>query len=563
MRTLLYTKQRCRRYAYCGFALLLVVSTIASLVRDEMKEESFTVYRTRGLLQVGNEVVQRSPVDSTKVKENTTFSQPKNEFNETDNEISNKLTNNTINDDVSISDENKTCELPSVAEFPADLFNARQRKHGAIVVHLLIALYMFVGLAIVCDYYFVSSLEVICYKLKIQADVAGASLMAIGSSAPELFASLIGVFITKGDIGIGTILGSAVFNVLFVLGICALVSSKKLNLAWYPATRDTMCYSLTLICLAIVIFDGFVTWKEAATMLMLYTGYLILMWFNERIEKSFYFYIGDKEALTKRFQNVKLVTPEPEPDDETDSVAAEKNQQQPRGKIFYCESDDESDSEENVFPTDDPIELCHIPDKATDKIKWFFTLPINAIFFITIPDIRRRRFRGYVTLTFVMSILWIGFLTYVLVWMVTIVGFTINIPDTVMGLTLIAFGSSVPDALSSIYVAKQGKGDMAVAQALGSNVFDILFGLGLPWLIKTLIFDLDSTIEVQSVGMLISCFIIFVLMLSTLGALYYENFCLSRRLGWLFLATYAIFLIISVVLELYIWSAYHFPTCKV
>lgn len=52
---------------------------------------------------------------------------------------------------------------------------------------------MFVALAIVCDYYFVSSLEVIVYKLNLQVDVAGASLMAIGSSAPELFASLIGI----------------------------------------------------------------------------------------------------------------------------------------------------------------------------------------------------------------------------------------------------------------------------------------------------------------------------------------------------------------------------------
>lgn len=60
-------------------------------------------------------------------------------------------------------------------------------------MHLIVALYMFVGLAIVCDYYFISSLEVIVYKLNLQADVAGASLMAIGSSAPELFASLIGI----------------------------------------------------------------------------------------------------------------------------------------------------------------------------------------------------------------------------------------------------------------------------------------------------------------------------------------------------------------------------------
>jgi Ca2+/Na+ antiporter len=39
----------------------------------------------------------------------------------------------------------------------------------------------------------------------------------------------------------------------------------------------------------------------------------------------------------------------------------------------------------------------------------------------------------------------------------------------------------VPDALSSIGVAKGGQGDMAVANAVGSNVFDIWLGLGLPW----------------------------------------------------------------------------------
>jgi Ca2+/Na+ antiporter len=42
-------------------------------------------------------------------------------------------------------------------------------------------------------------------------------------------------------------------------------------------------------------------------------------------------------------------------------------------------------------------------------------------------------------------------------------------------------GVSVPDALSSIAVIKEGYGDMAVSNAVGSNVFDILVCLGLPW----------------------------------------------------------------------------------
>merc|ERR1711904_711062 len=59
-----------------------------------------------------------------------------------------------------------------------------------------------------------------------------------------------------------------------------------------------------------------------------------------------------------------------------------------------------------------------------------------------------------------------------------------NIEPLIMGLIFLAAGTSVPDALGSIAVAKQGEGDMAVANAFGSNVFDILLGLGVPWMLK-------------------------------------------------------------------------------
>uniref|UniRef100_A0A3B3Z8Y6 Sodium/calcium exchanger membrane region domain-containing protein n=1 Tax=Periophthalmus magnuspinnatus TaxID=409849 RepID=A0A3B3Z8Y6_9GOBI len=78
---------------------------------------------------------------------------------------------------------------------------------------------MFVALAIVYDEFFVVALEVITEKLGIFDDVARATFMAVGRSAPELFTSLIGVFITHPNIGIGTIVGSAVFNILCVIGM--------------------------------------------------------------------------------------------------------------------------------------------------------------------------------------------------------------------------------------------------------------------------------------------------------------------------------------------------------
>ena len=56
-----------------------------------------------------------------------------------------------------------------------------------------------------------------------------------------------------------------------------------------------------------------------------------------------------------------------------------------------------------------------------------------------------------------MAIVWLCLLTYLMVWMVTIIGFTFGIPDSVMGITFLAAGSSVPDALSSVLVVRQGK----------------------------------------------------------------------------------------------------------
>lgn len=66
-------------------------------------------------------------------------------------------------------------------------------------------------------------------------DVAGATFMAAATSAPELFVNVIGTFITEGDIGVGTIVGSAVFNILAVAACCGIgagIVSNVLPLDW-------------------------------------------------------------------------------------------------------------------------------------------------------------------------------------------------------------------------------------------------------------------------------------------------------------------------------------------
>jgi len=75
--------------------------------------------------------------------------------------------------------------------------------------------------------------------------------MAAGGSAPELFTSFIGTFISKSQVGFGTIIGSAVFNVLFVIGMCAIFSKGDLKLTGWPFARDVCYYCLSLLLLSI------------------------------------------------------------------------------------------------------------------------------------------------------------------------------------------------------------------------------------------------------------------------------------------------------------------------
>ena len=169
--------------------------------------------------------------------------------------------------------------------FPPDLFTKEELGQGFVAFYILGLIYMFVALAIVCDEFFVPSLDVIIDVIGCSEDVAGATFMAAGGSAPELFTSIIGVFVAFSDVGIGTIVGSAVFNILFVIGMCALFSKTVLYLTWWPLFRDCTFYSISLLTLITFFLDEKIFWWEAAILLGIYAGYVIFMKFNASSEK--------------------------------------------------------------------------------------------------------------------------------------------------------------------------------------------------------------------------------------------------------------------------------------
>ncbi len=189
------------------------------------------------------------------------------------------VTNGTMGDDAKEKNETKD------PLFPPDLFDLQARRRGAVILYIIGLIYMFVALAIVCDEFFVPSLDVIIDVIGCSEDVAGATFMAAGGSAPELFTSVIGVFVAFSDVGIGTIVGSAVFNILFVIGMCALFSKTVLHLTWWPLFRDCTFYSVSLITLVIFFRDSYIQWWEAALLLAIYFSYVGFMKINPQTER--------------------------------------------------------------------------------------------------------------------------------------------------------------------------------------------------------------------------------------------------------------------------------------
>jgi len=608
----------------------------------------------------------------------------------------------------------------------ADEDCGEKRGWGVTVGCIVGVLYLFLAIAIICDELFVPALEVIAEKWELSDDVAGATLMAAGGSAPELATSFVGTF-KRSTVGFGTIVGSAVFNVLFVIGMCAIFTPPELaplQLTWWPLFRDCSYYSITLVTLGAFFRwggKGEIMWWEALIQFVLYFGYVSFMAVNERVERHVKTrWLGlaaddgaaapagtdDDDATTReRAEDVR-----PASDVEMDS-SADSDRRRPRapsrpanfragiGRLLMGQSADfllqtgvvavtqiagdvdatfdqldadqsgELDLDElgtllgllgdgeavdpqrvdalraeidgdgtgtvrrdafrvwylaseqrlraearrlfDEFDTDrsgdvdlaeceavlaalearwgvharcgSAVELlaqiagpgaeratfdafhawyqtsifyeraqaeAELQAEAT-KSMWRTTvenvrgfgdldarervvvlvcLPLNAVLGATVPDCTVPGNEKWCYATFLVSIAWIGAFAWLMVEGIEIIGRQIGVPVFIMALTFLAAGTSVPDLLSSVVVARQGKGDMAVSSSIGSNIFDVAVGLPLPWLCYTIYFR-EPVKVAQASAVFISVGILLFMVLAVIFSIMASGWKMSRALG--------------------------------
>ncbi|XP_047380935.1 sodium/potassium/calcium exchanger 2 isoform X2 [Sciurus carolinensis] len=566
-------------------------------------------------------------------------------------DLNDKIRDYTPQPPLSQEDTSENSTEEAQGDYPRDIFSLEERRRGAIILHIIGMIYMFVALAIVCDEFFVPSLTVITEKLGISDDVAGATFMAAGGSAPELFTSLIGVFIAHSNVGIGTIVGSAVFNILFVIGMCALFSREILNLTWWPLFRDVSFYIVDLIMLIIFFLDNFIMWWESLLLLTAYFGYVVFMKFNVQVERWV------KQTINRN-KVVKVTAPEVQA---KSSTARDKDEPtlpaKPRlqrggssaslhnslmrnsifqlmihtldplaeelgsyGKLKYydtmteegrfrekasilhkiakkkCQVDENerqngaanhvekielpnsTSTEVEMTPSSDgsePVQngnLSHSieaaeaqttetseeeedqplslawPSNTRKQVTFLIVFPIVFPLWITLPDVRKPSSRKFFPITFFGSITWIAVFSYLMVWWAHQVGETIGISEEIMGLTILAAGTSIPDLITSVIVARKGLGDMAVSSSVGSNIFDITVGLPLPWLLYSVIHRFQPVV-VSSNGLFCAIVLLFIMLLFVILSIALCKWRMNKVLGFIMFGLYFVFLVISVLLE--------------
>ncbi|CAE7205038.1 Slc24a2 [Symbiodinium microadriaticum] len=477
------------------------------------------------------------------------------------------------------------------------------RKFLALL-HCIGIAYMVLGLNTVCDVYFAGAIDLLCDAWSLTPDVAGATWMAAGGSAPEFFTSMVGATIAQNDVGFGTIVGSAVFNVLFVIGLCGYVAKGNIELTWWPLFRDCTYYICSLAVLASFTYNQTITAGEAIILFCLYLGYVSFMFINRPLNIWAYEKTGTPlnkelreyvEELSKTKAAAKVepeevglpeqelsetVAPEPRepgppglpesdgrPETSKDNyikedrvVSKEVAEAEPAGDqetqdIEKADPSPAADPEEGDDDDDDdddePEDFFLIPEGTLNRILWGLSVPLYALLYFSMPWPSKGS-KSFMRI-FGMSLLWIGGFAFLLVWWTDIVTTVVGIPTIVSSVTFLAAATSIPDAVSSMAVARKGQADMAVSSSIGSNIFDILVGLPIPWLLKCTLEANNpefNGVSIQSPYLMFYTCLLLGMVFGTVISIKLCGWKLQKALGGCMAALYFVFIITTVVVEL-------------
>ncbi|MDO5835186.1 MAG: calcium/sodium antiporter [Methanobacterium sp.] len=264
---------------------------------------------------------------------------------------------------------------------------------------------------------FVDNIVEIGGALGISQIILGVTASAIGTSLPEFGSAMIATLTGSADLGVGTVIGSNIWNIAGILGISATVAGV-IRTNKEGLTRDWLMMLGTGLILLFFMLFGDISWPAALVMVIAYCFYLWVL------------------------------------------IKAQRKHSEGSNK-------DEKIQEEQL-KEDNALEI-DIKQKVEEKSK---------------KEINRKTV-AYV----IVGIAGLIMGCRLLVYSADELGNIFGVPEMIMGLFVLAVGTSIPELVVTLTSAMKGLHDLSIGTVLGSNTFNILIGIGVPALLLSVPVD--------------------------------------------------------------------------
>jgi len=224
--------------------------------------------------------------------------------------------------------------------------------------------------------------------------VIGMTILAMGSSAPEMMVSATAALGGKTDTAIGNVLGSNIANIALILGITAII--KPLSISSAVIRRELPLMIVVTLLAGLILWDSHLGFYEGVLLFVLFAAFILAMLRISQIEKN-------------------------------------------KGDAFLEEQESE------------------VPEGVSNG---------KAAFWVVV---------GLIVLPLAAD---------KLVESAVVIAKYFGMSDLIIGLTIIAIGTSLPELAASLAGVLKGEDDMAVGNIIGSNVFNILAVMGIPGILN-------------------------------------------------------------------------------
>jgi len=316
---------------------------------------------------------------------------------------------------------------------------------------------------------FVATAVKIAKQLGVSEFVIGLTLVALGTSIPEVGTSIVASLKQQGDIVLGNVIGSNIANINLIMGIIALSFVLKTNRQML--VRDGYIMLFVGVLFALFMVNGVISPVESFVLLLLYSAYVLFI-VETRSPRNQLYHFKDFVVYFFKFSFIRTT-----------------------GQVFFQDN----------------------PDKekpAAEKIllKSFLLKNLAMVFLSTLA-------------------IWFG--ANLLVEGAVFFAHLLKIPDSVIGLSLVALGTSLPELGVALSAARKGLGNIVAGNIIGSNIANILLIIGITGMITPLTITTSSI--VISTGFMIVMIVIFQLFIRS-------RWQLERMEGILLLFLYVIFL---------------------